>query len=273
MDGIRILPSVGGFRYQGCSLAAGRGVQREQPCYGGWHAAALRGKERDNAVQQRYGVHSIRRHGRFRRGQGYHQDPSRGGFTDLHEGERTVTAPDQLFGSYIEEYETALSRDTTDLEVTMRPLTYKYVIHYRITKGQEYVALARGALAGMAESVYLNDGHTGDESATLMFDCDLVDYGAHAAVTSFGVPNYPGHHYTRADGSEAKYTLSLQVRLRNGEIPDDFVFDVTDQINQQPRGGVIVIDGIEIESTGGGEGAFDVEVDGWGDYIDIELPL
>lgn len=198
---------------------------------------------------------------------------TRGGFTDLHEGERTVTAPDQLFGSYIEEYETTLSRDTTDLEVTMRPLTYKYVIHYRITKGQEYVALARGALAGMAESVYLNDGHTGDESATLMFDCDLVDYGAHAAVTSFGVPNYPGHHYTRADGSEAKYTLSLQVRLRNGEIPDDFVFDVTDQINQQPRGGVIVIDGIEIESTGGGEGAFDVEVDGWGDYIDIELPL
>lgn len=198
---------------------------------------------------------------------------TRGGFADLHEGERTVTPPDQLFGTYIGEYEAALSRDTATIEVTMRPLTYKYVIQYHISKGLEYVALARGALAGMAESVYLNDGHTGDESATIMYDCSLRDYGVAVAVSSFGVPNYPGHHYTRADGTDAKYTLSLQVRLRNGEILDNFVFDVTDQVNAQPRGGVIIVDGIEIESTGGGEGAFDVDVDGWGDYIDIELPL
>lgn len=200
---------------------------------------------------------------------------TRGGFTDLHEGERTVTVPDQLFGNYIQEYETALSRDTSSLDITMRPLTYKYIIQYRFSKGLEYVALARGALAGMAESVQLTDGHTGDQSATLMFDCIFRDYGTAAVILSFGVPNYPGDHYTRADGSEAKYTLSLQVRLHNGKILDDFVFDVTEQVKEQPRGGVIIVSGIEIsdEDGQGGQGGFDVNVDGWGDYVDIPLPL
>ena len=49
----------------------------------------------------------------------------------------------------------------------------------------------------------------------------------------------------------------------------------TCEVERQPQGGVIVVSGIEIsdeEGTEGGSG-FDVNVDGWGEYEDIELPL
>ena len=68
--------------------------------------------------------------------------------------------------------------------------------------------------------------------------------------------------------------LTREVRLHNGKFKT-FEFDVTDQLLGQPRGGVIVVDGIEIpdkEGTEGG-GTFDPEVDKWGDYIDIPLPI
>jgi hypothetical protein len=62
--------------------------------------------------------------------------------------------------------------------------------------------------------------------------------------------------------------------LRNGNLVQ-FDFDVTNQVVAQPHGGVIVVKGIEIKESDGmqGTGAFDVEVDDWGDYEDIELPL
>ena len=61
--------------------------------------------------------------------------------------------------------------------------------------------------------------------------------------------------------------------LKNGKIVS-FDFDVTDQVSSQPRGGIIVVDNIEIDDADGAlGGGFDVDVDGWGDYEDIELPL
>ena len=68
--------------------------------------------------------------------------------------------------------------------------------------------------------------------------------------------------------------LRLYYDLKNGKIKS-FDFDVTDQVAAQPQGGVIVVKGIEIsdeEGTEGGSG-FDVDVEDWGDYEDIELPL
>nr|WP_233555714.1 MULTISPECIES: hypothetical protein [unclassified Bacteroides] len=43
----------------------------------------------------------------------------------------------------------------------------------------------------------------------------------------------------------------------------------------QPQGGVIVVSGIEIPDEEGMEGGsgFDVDVDGWGEFEDIELPF
>lgn len=192
----------------------------------------------------------------------------------LHAGERTINQPDQLYGCYIDNVVGEKTLERVEMPVEMRPLTYTYLIRYEFSKGLEYVALARGALAGMAESVYLNDGHTGDNTATVLFDCELKDYGVEVQMKCFGVPNFPGDHYTRADGSEAKYTLNLEVVLNNGNLKNDFpLFDVTDQINAQPRGGVIVVSGIEISDDEGqeGSGGFNPSVPGWGDWEDIPL--
>ena len=199
---------------------------------------------------------------------------SRTGFTALHAGERTMNPPDMLFGHYLEDYAPERTLEAVELPVPLRPLTYTYYIHYHFAKGQQYMALARGALAGMAERVFLKDGHTDDRSGTVLFDATLTDDGAEAVVKSFGVPNYPGDHYNRADGSVARFTLNLEVRMKNGKFKN-FSIDVTNQLLDQPRGGVVVVDGLEItdEEGGGGGGGFDVEVDGWGDQIDIPLPL
>jgi len=199
---------------------------------------------------------------------------TRASLQELHAGERTVNQPDQLYGCYDEAYTAERTLVPVPYPVVLRPLTYTYYIRYEFTHGLQYVALARGALAGMAESVYLSDGHTGDAAATVLFDGTLTSWGAEAQVQSFGVPNYPGDHYTRADGSAAHYLLNLEVRLLNGKMLS-YEFDVTDQVNGQPRGGVITVDGIEVSDEDGteGSGGFDVSVDGWGDYIDIPLPL
>ena len=191
--------------------------------------------------------------------------------TEAHAEERTINEPDMLYGTYIDEYVAGPTVEPVELPLTMRPLVYTYMVRYEFSHGLQYVALARGALAGMAESVYLQDGHTDEAAATVLYDCTLQGYGAEAQVQTFGVPNYPGEGYTRAD---RPYTLNLEVRLTNGKILD-YEFDVTAQVEAQPRGGVIIVRDIEVSDEDGtaGSGGFDVEVEGWGEYIDIPLPL
>lgn len=187
--------------------------------------------------------------------------------------ENTVSEPDMLYGNYVDEYMAERRAEPDELSVTMHPLVFCYLVRYEFSHGLEYVALARGALAGMAGAVYLNSGRTSVESTTVLYDCTLEDFGAQACVHSFGIPDYPNELYSTRAG-ERTYALNLEVRLKNGKIKS-FDFDVTDQVEVQPQGGVIVVSGIEIsdeEGESGGSG-FDVDVDDWGEYEDIELPL
>lgn len=157
----------------------------------------------------------------------------------------------------------------------MHPVVYTYLVRYEFKEGQQYMALARGALAGMASTVYLHDGHTGPESATLLYDCELKPWGAQAFVRSFGLPDFPGPGYSRGDRSVA---INLEVRLTNGKILN-FYADVTDQLLAQPWGGVIIVKDLVITpdqgkpDTPGSGGSFDVSVDGWGDFQDIDIPF
>ena len=186
--------------------------------------------------------------------------------------ENTVNQPDMLYGSYMESYVAKYSTEPDVIPVTMHPLVFTYLVRYEFSHGVEYVSLARGALAGMAQAVWLNSGQTSEEAATVLYDCTVEDFGARALVRSFGIPGFPNEHYgTRA---ERKYGLNLEVRLKNGKIKS-FDFDVTDQVAAQPRGGIIVVKGIEISDEEGKEGnsGFDVDVKDWGKYEDIELPL
>jgi len=186
--------------------------------------------------------------------------------------ENTVNAPDMLYGNYMENYTAERKIEADELPVTMHPLVFTYLVRYEFSHGLEYVALARGALAGMAGAVWLNSGRTSEEAATILYDCSVEDFGTQACVQSFGIPDYPNEHYTTR--TERRYGLNLEVRLKNGKVKS-FDFDVTDQVAVQPQGGVIVVSGIEIsdeEGTEGGSG-FDVTVKDWGEYEDIELPL
>lgn len=201
-------------------------------------------------------------------------------------GEETMTAPDMLFANYFENFEVEKLSVPIDVEVTLQPLVYTYKIRYEFESGLQYVSLARGALSGMARSVLMNTGVTSNESATILFDCEVVGknendikeeaegglYGARAIVKSFGVPAFPNANYPTR--SQSKHALNLELLLTNGSIIDLY-FDVSEQIHSQPHGGVIVVKDIVIKPEDGtnGSGAFDVDVNDWGPYEDIVLPL
>lgn len=188
-------------------------------------------------------------------------------------GEETMTPPDMLYANYISEYNPVKVVDPTPLEVTLQPLVYTYKVRYEFEKGLEYAAITRGALSGMARSVTMDTGETSVEAATLMYDCEITEYGARALVTTFGIPDFPNANYpTKTE--DRKHGLNLEVLMRNGKTIN-FDFDVTDQVLAQPHGGVIVVSGIVIEDDLGtsGSGGFDVEVNDWGEYEDIVLPL
>lgn len=200
---------------------------------------------------------------------------TRSNFTTLHEGERTITPPDMLYGAFVREYTAEKTLEAVSLPVEMRPLTYSYLIRYRFASGQQYVAQARGALAGMAEKVYLQDGHTDGTSATLLFDCKVDEIGCTALLQSFGVPDYSYTDGYTTDQTNKSYVLSLELQLKNGK-KLDYTFDVSRMVQAQPRGGVIQVTDIVVsdeDGQEGGSGGFDVDVDGWGDQIDIPLPL
>ncbi|WP_367280279.1 DUF5119 domain-containing protein [uncultured Bacteroides sp.] len=195
-------------------------------------------------------------------------------FAEPHTDERTVNMPDMLYGSFVPDFEPIAVEGGQKLPVVMRPLVFTYLVRYQIEKGAQYVALARGAMAGMAESVYLKEGRTAEKAATLLFDCNLTDYGAEARVTSFGVPGFPDSYYSRGLEYERHHALNLELMLKNGK-KLNFEFDITEQMKNQPRGGVITVGGIQISDKDGTEGGsgFDASVDGWGEYEDIELNL
>lgn len=199
---------------------------------------------------------------------------TRSTYNERFKNETTVNAPDQLYGAFIPEYNAEKTLEQINVPAQMRPLVYTYVIHYIFKNGLKYVGLARGALSGMAEGVYLQSGRTTEGIATILFDECTVDQnlGIYATVLSFGVPDEDPLPDKPHEGHE--FMLNLEVRLKNGKILN-FDYDVTDQVREQPKGGVIVIDGIEISDEDGLEGAggFDVTIEGWGEFQDIELSL
>lgn len=201
---------------------------------------------------------------------------SRAEFRSPVEGERVMNQPDMLFGRYVENCEVERKIETETIALDMRPLVYSYYVRLGFVSGYEYVSMARGVFAGMAEKVYLYDGHTGPESASIMFSCEKAETYLYAKVMTFGIPDYPGDHYSKGD-EEGKYIIRLEVLMINGAYKA-FDIDVSDQMNNQPRGGVILVDGLEITEDEGripdvGEGGFGVGVGDWENPIEIPLPL
>ncbi|MDE5607799.1 MAG: DUF5119 domain-containing protein [Muribaculaceae bacterium] len=194
---------------------------------------------------------------------------------EMYPALRSSNPPDVLYAAYVREAPQIGLHEARPLPVRMQPLVYTYVIRYEFEHGLEHVALARGAIAGMAESVYLRNGVTSEESTIVLFDCDLKSYGAETHVRTFGVPGFPDEYYGRSalSRSDRPYTLNLEVRLKNGKTYE-FNYDIADQIAMQPRGGVIRITGIRIEDDQNlSDSGFEVDVSDWGEHEDIDLPV
>lgn len=194
---------------------------------------------------------------------------------EKHPGARSSNPPDLLYSAFIENVPEIKVHEFKDITVTMKPLVYTYLIRYEFEYGMEHVALARGALGGMAESVYLRTGSTSSETGIILFDCETKSFGCMAQVRSFGAPGLTDSYYGRSDDEvdDAPFTLNLEVMLTNGTTLS-FNYDVAEQIRKQPRGGVITVTGIRIEneqnapSEGGG---FDVDLSGWS-HVDVDFP-
>lgn len=192
-------------------------------------------------------------------------------YVKASEEEHTVNQPDMLYAHYADALELPRQERPTDYLALMRPLVFTYYVRMEFSHGLEYVALARGALAGMASGVVMSTGQTLAEPATVLFDADLRPWGCDARVRSFGVPAFPNPNYTR---TEAAYGLNVEVRLRNGQMKK-FDFDVTSQVRRQPHGGVITVSGLEVTDEEGkpGSSGFLIHVDDWGEYNDVYLPM
>lgn len=184
-----------------------------------------------------------------------------------------MNAPDMLFGAYLDSLFVEKKAIPDTLTVVLRPLVFTYLLRFEVSEGAELIESANGVLSGMAAGVSLGTGHTSELSGSLAFQCTMQgDYGTQGLVRSFGIPDYPNPHYaSRGEDDECKQELYLQVQLTTGKT-ETFKFDITGQMLKQPRGGVILIEDIELgkgsQVSGGG---FDVGVDDWGEKFEVEL--
>lgn len=196
-------------------------------------------------------------------------------YAPMRTDERTVTPPDVIYSAYVEAHvvQRTVPGEHTVAEVTLQPRVFTYVVHYGFDAGFEYVKQARGALAGMADGVWLATGRTSDKAATLLYDCEMTDDAVIATVKSFGVPDFAEGEYSPDDrDGEYRYALNLELCLTNGKVVN-YDFDVTEQVRRQPRGGVLQVGGIVVsaaEASESGSG-FDVDVVDWGP--DQPLPM
>ena len=208
------------------------------------------------------------------------------------EEEYTVGPPDMLFGNYIERLNPSEMQDQDTVKIMMQPLVFTYLVRYEFSHGLKYVKDVKGALAGMARSVQLKGGRTGKEKATILYDCEVKDFGAQSLVKSFGIPDSPNPGYNRKFNPTARsgssvdlpsdeisrsgnrFGLTLEVVLKNG-LRKNFDFDITDQLSKQPYGGVIIVKDIEVPDEAGnaGDGGFGADVEDWGDVENVEIPL
>ena len=186
----------------------------------------------------------------------------------------TVTAPDMLFlDSYLGLNAKLTPGSQLVIDAQMEPAVYTYYIRFNIIKGLEHVALARGALTGMASEVLLSEHRTLSAKATILYDCTVDSSGVWASVNSFGVADYTfSDEHPEAVG---RYGVTLELLLDNGKIVQRH-FDVSPQVRVQPMGGVIMVGDIEVtdaESAPGTGGGFDVSVEDWGEANDIIIDL
>ena len=207
-------------------------------------------------------------------------------------------APEALFAAYdraieinksLEGFEYDKERDIyiKKLNMTMQPITYIYLTQVILhnNKGRITSVDGNADLSGMARTTTLNTGVAGEDAITIYFntrmkkDMPLIPYkpetaadpGATAPVTAervdiiggrlltFGICNHAGNRVSRAEELTDKYKHYLDVTMQfNNGMDSTFVFDVTKQVRERYKGGVITVeldvDTVPIPRRSGGSG-------------------
>ena len=161
------------------------------------------------------------------------------------------------------------------LKMTLRPVTYIYLTQVILHNNRGRISSIDGNadLSGMARSTNMNTGRAGDDAITVFFnvnfkkdrdkDGEKVDIIG-GRVLTFGICGLQANKISSP--SEVKdahrHYMDFTMQFNNG-MDSTFVFDVTDQIREKYKGGIITIeldvDTIPIPTRSGGSG-FDAVV-------------
>lgn len=208
--------------------------------------------------------------------------------------------PEELFSSYERGIEINKSLDgfTFDeerncwvrtLETQLQPLTYIYlvqvILHHNNRDGRRVTSIDGNAnLSGMARSVNVNTGVTGQDAITVNFNMrmkrDVVDKKGETVdviggkALTFGMPKLNPYKLDTRSYKESlekvaeadlnnRHYVDVKMQFYNGK-DSTIVFDVTDQVRRLYRGGVITLeldmDKVPIPNRSGGSG-FDAVVE------------
>lgn len=161
------------------------------------------------------------------------------------------------------------------LNMVLMPVTYIYLVQVILHNNKGRINSIDGTadLSGMARSTNLNTGRAGVDAITVYYnalfkkDCDMdgetVDIVGGRLLT-FGICGINGNgikDVSEVQDAHRHYT-NFTMQFNNG-IDSTFVFDVTDQIRNRYKGGVITVeldmDTVQIPRRSGGSG-FDAVV-------------
>ena len=199
---------------------------------------------------------------------------------------RSFYEPEPLFAAYVQgidisptlegfEYDEERGVYVRMLNMELTPVTYIYLTQVILHNNHGRIAAIDGEanLSGMASEVELNTGVAGTEPITVYYkarmkkDCDKngerVDIVG-GRVMTFGLCNTNGSRVSRAAevNDHARHYMDVAMQFNNGN-DSTFVFDVTEQVRKQYKGGIITVeldvDTIPVPSQSGGSG-FDATV-------------
>ncbi|MBP5770067.1 MAG: leucine-rich repeat protein, partial [Bacteroidaceae bacterium] len=207
---------------------------------------------------------------------------------------RAFQQPDQLFSGYdraVEisnedlmgyEYDPARNAWVKRLNMVLEPATYIYLTQVIIHNNNNKIISVDGSadLSGMARSTNLFTGVAGEDPVTVTFNSlfkpsiTIPETGETVAVAggrlmTFGIPNQNGNRIMSLDEvtDTQQHLLGITMQLSTG-VDSTFVFDVTNQIRQRWKGGVITVeldmDTIPIHKDDPWLVSLNVQIDGYG---------
>ena len=171
------------------------------------------------------------------------------------------------------------------LHMLLEPITYIYLPQVILHHNNGRIAAVQGSanLSGMARSTNLNTGVTGMDAIAVYFNMRMkndmykgsekVDIVGGRLMT-FGMCGLNANRISRGvelnDGQ--RHYLDVTMQFNNG-MDSTFVFDVTDQVRQRYKGGVLTVeldmDTVPIPKRSGGSG-FNAVVKDW-EYVDVPV--